>query len=262
MSRRFVKTQRSAGFGTQGRAARAQAQARVSRASARFRSATAAPARRRAAMGVETKFFDTAVAAVTVAATAALTGGEYDPTALPAACLCLSSPGQGDDAQSRDGRKISIKNVQVKGTILRGASEDAVNPPQGEKVFVALVLDTQTNGAQLNSEDVYKNLAADASGTVAPLRNLLTGGDRFRILKSEMFDMDCPSVSVEADNLHSTAGVSATFDWFLEMKDLPVHFNSTTNVVGNVVDNSIHVVAFSIAGLCTLAYNARIRFVG
>jgi len=190
-----------------------------------------------------------------------MTGGEYDPTALPAACLALNVPAVGDSEQNRDGKKIVCKNVSVKGYIQRAASEDAVNPPASEKVFVALVLDTQTNGAQCQSEDIYKNLAADNGGCVAPLRNLLFG-ERFRILKSELFDMD-QTVSVEGADLHSSPAISKTFDWFVNLNDLPVQFNAgTTAVIANCVDNSLHMVAFSVSGLCTMSYNARVRFMG
>lgn len=212
-------------------------------------------------LGIETKFFDTAKVQTAVAAVANLTGGEYDP-ALPAGANCISTPAIGDTEQSRDGKKIVIKNVQIKGHISRDPGENQVDPAPSTKVFVALVLDTQTNGAALNSEDVYKNLTAEVTSAVDPIRNLLFA-NRFRILKSQLFDMDVPTLGVEGDNLMAWNGQQQCFEWFVDLKDLPVNFNAgTTADVANVIDNSLHVIAFSTVTNSTLAYNARIRFQG
>jgi len=241
-------------------------QARLIAARAPFRQAARSSASRaRAAnlqtagfLGIETKFYDTALAATPVATSADMTGGEYDPSATS----MISTPAQGDGEQNRDGKKIVVKNVQLKGTLSRVASEDAVDPPAPEKVFVALVLDTQSNAAQMNSEDCFKNLANTPIASVTPMRNLLYN-NRFRILKSDIFDLDAKTLGVEGNNLHSAAGLSCTFDWYVDLKSLPILFNAgTTSSIANVVDNSIHVIAFSVSGAATLTYNARIRFVG
>lgn len=209
-------------------------------------------------LGIETKFYDTALSASAIANAAAMTGGEYDPSATS----MITTPAQGDSEQNRDGKRICIKNVQIKGCINKAALEDAVNPPGGDKVFLALVLDTQSNGAQCNSEDIFKNLSATTLMCVEPLRNLLYA-TRFQVLKSEMFDLDSIASSAEADNLHSTAGMIKTFEWFLPLNNLVVNFNAgTTADIANVIDNSLHVIAFSVLGTATLSYNARIRFQG
>lgn len=214
-----------------------------------------------AVLGVETKFFDTAKVATAVAAVAALTGGEYDP-ALPAGANCISTPPIGDTEQSRDGKKIVIKNVQIKGHVARDPGENQIDPAPSTKVFVALVLDTQSNGAALNSEDVYKNLTAEVTSAVEPTRNLLFA-NRFRILKTQLFDMDVPTLAIEGDNLHSWNGQQQCFEWYVDTKDLLVNFNAgTTSDIANVIDNSLHVIAFATVTNCTLAYNARIRFQG
>lgn len=230
--------------------------------SARLASARSAPpARRRAPQlfAPEIKFYDTALVGSTVAAATDASGGEYDPSATS----MISTPAVGDGEQNRDGKRIVVKNVQLKGSIIRTAAEDAANPPAHEEVYVALVLDTQSNAAQMNSEDCFKNLGANAATATCPLRNLLFGS-RFRILKSETFCMDAPSASVEGDNLHSSPGVVKNFDWFIPFKEgLIVNFNAgTTASIANVIDNSLHVIAYSINAQSLLSYNARIRFQG
>lgn len=210
-------------------------------------------------MGVEKKFLDSSFTG-TVSVATDCTGGEADPATL----LCLTTPVQDDTPSGREGKRITCKYIEIKGTVSAPPVELQANPRVHNKVFVALVLDMQTNQAQLNSEDVFKNTVATVDGNASPLRNLLFA-DRFRILKHETFNLDMKTLSHFAVDSFSEAGVSRDFSWFVPLKDLPVNFNATaTGVIGNVIDNSVHVIAFSTGTgtTTTLAYNARLRFVG
>jgi len=208
-------------------------------------------------LGIETKFYDTFLQAATIAGAVDATGGEYDPTVTE----MISTPPQGDGESDRDGKRIIITSVQVKGTISKAALENSVDPPPPDCAFLALVLDTQSNGAQARSEDVFINPVNDAAGNTEPLRNLLFA-NRFRILKSEKINLDYRAVSVEGDNLHSAPGLMQNFEWFVPL-DLQVNFNGgTTNVIANVIDNSLHVMGFTRQGVAVMSYNARIRYRG
>lgn len=212
-----------------------------------------------ATLGIEKKFYDTALAATALVAPLDAAGGEFDPSATS----MISTPAVGDAEQSRDGKKIIIKSAQVKGTVHLPPGEDVANPTVACQVFVALVLDTQTNGAQLNSEDVFKNLANEAGSAAGPMRNLLFG-PRFKILKSEILDLNSQTLAVEATDLFAHAGLRKNFEWYCPM-ELPVNFNAgTTASVANVIDNSLHVIAYAtnVSNAPTISYNARIRFVG
>jgi len=151
--------------------------------------------------------------------------------------------------QMLDGKRIVVKNVSVNGTIIVPSASVTAEPI---RVFVAMVLDTQTNGAQCDSELIFKNLSGYATSAVVPLRNLLYS-KRFRVLKSQIFDLTAPAVGY---------GAMRSFEWFAPM-ELPVNFTaSDTGVVGNIVDNSIHMVAYATRTGATLEYNSRIRFQG
>jgi len=210
-------------------------------------------------MGIEKKFLDTVKSNTAVAANVDCTGGEYDPSA---GCTgCLSCPAQGDTEQSRDGKRIVIDSLILKGFVQNGESTSEA-PEAATKIFVAVVLDTQTNGAQLNSEDVFKNTGAYALLNADPLKNLLFGS-RFRILKSQTFDLTFNGVAGTVATLAHNA-TRRDFDWYIPFKGgLPVNLNAgTTADVANVIDNSLHVVAFSTLAGSSIGYNARIRFQG
>lgn len=208
------------------------------------------------ALGIEKKFYDTALAAGAIGAATDATGGELDPSATS----MISTPAQGDTEQTCDGKRIIIKSVQLKGTLNNPAAAAAASPELAAKVFVAIVLDTQSNAAQMNSEDCFKNLAGTALGAPHPLRNLLFS-NRFRVLKYDVFDVSHETLAGVSASLNSNS-TERNFDWFLPL-DLPVNFNAgTTASIVNVIDNSLHVIAFGSQASITITYNARIRFVG
>lgn len=201
-------------------------------------------------LGLEKKFYDTNLASGAIPAPTDCTGGEFDPSATS----MISTPAQGDNEQQRDGKKIVIKGVQIKGVINR--VKTLAGPIEANHVFVALVLDTQTNGAQMNSEDCFKNTNATALTAVTPVRNLLFS-NRFKVLKTWEFDMQ-----YRAWDADIAGAETRVFEYFQDM-NLPVNFNAgTTASVANVIDNSLHIIAFSTVTGNTISYNARIRFMG
>lgn len=210
-------------------------------------------------LGIEKKFYDTALAPTALSVATDATSGECDPSATS----MISTPAIGDGEQNRDGKRIVIKSVQVKGFIdLPASMGSALIPLPGVQVFVALVLDTQSNGAQMNSEDCFKNLSGDARNNVCLMRNLLAN-ERFRVLKSQVIELT-PNSIAQFDATHVTYnGCSKAFDFFVPL-DLPVNFNAgSTSTIAAVVDNSLHVIAFATTNnpsAPTISYNARIRF--
>lgn len=215
-------------------------------------------------MGIEKKFLDTAIETTAITANDALTGGEYDPPGGASGCLnTLSAPSRGDGPQQRNGQRIRLKSLVFKGKVFRPPATAAAAGGNTE-VFVALVLDKQSNGAQLSSEDVFTNpvgiIGVDNAGNACPLRNLLTSS-RYRVLKSQVYRFNNHAITYNGVNL-DVAGESYTMDWYIPL-EINVEFNNNTAAdVANVVDNSIHVIAFASATGCSIAYNSRVRFVG
>jgi len=210
-------------------------------------------------LGLEKKFYDTGLILSTLSAPTGATSSVYNPSATS----LISTPAQGDGELDRDGKRIVIKSVHINGVVLSANQKTQSVPPPGTTVYVALVLDTQTNGAALTSELVFKNTIGQSGLATVPMRNLLYA-NRFKILKSEQFNMDSESLSHFAVDSYSNNGQVLTFSWYLPM-ELPINFNAgTTASVANVVDNSLHIIAFAnnVIWQTQLAYNARIRFMG
>lgn len=205
-------------------------------------------------LGIERKFYDTEVSNTTVAA-GGPAGAELDPPTVN----CLSAPAQGDGESQRDGRKIVIKGVFLKGFL-----EMANNTSAAERagpVRIAVVLDTQTNGSQLSAEHVYKN-PTSAYLDACEFRNLQYSS-RFKILTDKVINPGPVQAYYDADSGTHT-GMSKLWSINLPNLDIPVTFTSSSEGVASVADNSLHVIAMKSAngGSIKCSYNARLRFVG
>jgi len=207
---------------------------------------------------VETKYFDTGTDSIVIPAPADATGGEMDPSTI----LCLNGVPQGDTASSRDGFKIAMKSIQIEGQIYVPQQTNQTAADGIPFIMIALVLDTQTNGAQLNSEDVFAAPADFISATA--LRNM-SYTERFKVLKKKIVRIPQLSMTYDGTNIEQ-AGAYVPFSMFVKLGGLQTKFQSgtTTGYVGTIVDNSLHLIAFSstISVPTQMVYNARLRYVG
>jgi hypothetical protein len=182
----------------------------------------------------------------------------------PATVNCISAPAQGDGEQNRDGKKMVITAVHVKGQIRRLAQTNQTSVPTSNAAVVALVLDTQSNGAQINSEDVYEASPGGVASVTMAQRNMQYSS-RFKVLKYKRIAFDAPNMAYDGTNIE-VGGQTRNFKFDLSKCKIPVNFTSTTEGLSNVTDNSLHVIAFADVSTAPdtlqISYNSRIRFVG
>ncbi len=203
-------------------------------------------------IGIETKFVDFERPITTIASTWA--GGELDE----ATALAVSAIAQGDGESNRDGRKANLLSVHLKGFIRIASQEAQANPVFGGIVRLILVLDKQTNGAQLNAEDVVTVTTQDINAW----RNL-QNSQRFRILKDQRFDMSVSNMSTFQANDFSTSQQEVPFEFHVVFKKpIVVNHTGTTAVVASIADNSIHLIGMSTLAIHQISYVSRVRFRG
>lgn len=212
-------------------------------------------------LGVDLKALDCGFNGVTINYSSDAKNGEILPTS---GCVAtISSPGVGDTVSDRDGRRINIRNIFVTGNIIINAKTDQADPPTVPHFYCALVLDTQANGAVLNSEDVFTNTVASSLIADTPLRNL-EYTDRFKIMASKRV---FPKLALSSEDGAYTCSntpsiVPVRLGW---RGNLPVQFNSGTSAdVGNVVDNAVHLIMYVSGGAWSASFygHSRVRFYG
>lgn len=206
-------------------------------------------------LGIENKFVDYRVD--DDAFTNVWAGGEMeDGTALS-----VSAVAQGVGESQRDGRKYSINSVFIRGTLEIPSSESEMTPRPDFVARVALVLDKQTNGAQLNAEDVFKTIGA--AHDIDSFRNLQFV-DRFQILAEKKIRIPQWGQTNEgAINLFSSPNSIVPFKMsFVFKKPLKVTTKATAAAIASIIDNSIHVIGTATSPTLTLSYTSRCRFTG
>lgn len=189
----------------------------------------------------ELKFFDTAIALT-----------------FPTVAVCSTSGATGnihivpqDDTQSgRDGRQIWIKSIQIRGEFALVPTTDATSI---SIAYLALILDTQCNGANPAITDVFTT--NDMSSNMLNLSN----DNRFQIIKRWKV------------TLVSTAGVTTAYnqnarpmDWYKRC-NIPITFDNTvtTGAITSTRQNSIFMAQGSgIDNQITFDGTCRIRFTG
>lgn len=209
-------------------------------------------------LGIELKYLNYARTALALTAPTDASGGEIDP----ATALALNAIAQGDGEQQRDGKQVNIKSCYITGVVDVPATVNQTTAKSIPTVFVALVLDKQTNGAQLSSELVFENPSGAATTAANPLRNMQYTS-RFDVLDSVCVELEQPQVAYDGTNLE-TAGSRAPFklSW---TGDLMTQFTGTSATVSVIQDNSLHLIAFAgpdISAAPVISYNSRVRFVG
>ncbi len=209
-------------------------------------------------LGIEKKFYDTSLQGASIGAAGGLNAGEYNPSAT----ICLNSVTQGDGESQRDGRKIVMKYISVSGKVDYALGSNQTSLDTFPTIKIYLVLDQQTNGALLNSEDVFINPSAHASLSASSFRNLQYI-QRFKVLKTVTISTRPRMAVYDGTNIEE-AGHGYPFTMNVPLNDIPVNYSGTTETIANIVDNSLSIVAFATATSAgnVLSYNARLRFVG
>jgi len=203
------------------------------------------------ALGAESKFIDYYITDATVVTTTA--SSEQDPATVN----CLNATAVGDGESNRDGRKVMLQSVYIKGQVYGNPLPDEGDTPTSASVRLLLVLDKQTNGVQFSAEDVLLNTSGS---DVLSMRNLQYTS-RFKVLKDITYDLPVVT-STDGSGTNSGTAAGQSFSIF-EKLNVPCTFTDTTALISSIMDNSLHVMAIVSAGSSVkLSYQSRVRFVG
>ncbi len=201
----------------------------------------------------ELKFKDTSNSSVLVDTDWDTFGGSTESS--------ISGVQGGDTGSDRNGRTYLIHSVQVNGLFQAAPSESQGGPIQPDVVRVMVVLDKQTNGALLTGDDVMDACLVNTEG----FRNL-TNEERFDILYDEEISFSFGNLNEGAVNMFAIEGMFKTYSMAMEFEN-PIRVVTTglTNLITEVVDNSLHILAVRGQGstpTITHCFQARIRFTG
>lgn len=172
----------------------------------------------------------------------------------PTTALCLNAIAQGSGNSQRGGLRASIKSIEMHGVVKFPFASN-----QGE-VRIWLVLDKQTNGAQLTGSDVFVD-EANNDYTSSQFLNL-ENKHRFTVLATKLVTYvnqnhyyDGVS-AVAAPTVHKPFVIKKTFAG----KGLQTRFLGTGATIADISDNSIHVLCAGTVTASGTAKSADIRY--
>ncbi len=200
---------------------------------------------------IENKFIDVELDSSAFAVTWA--------TMEPATEDSLSAVAQGDGESNRDGRIYHINGIFIQGHFAMPASESNNAPISDQECRIALVLDTQTNAAQLTATDV---MDGGQTKDYHAFRNLQFT-KRFRVLKDKKVVLNVENTNEGAANLFANKLVVKNFKINHTFKPpMRVICKGTTAVIASITDNSLHLIGVGSSTATQLNYQCRLRFTG
>lgn len=207
----------------------------------------------------EMKYFDTELDETVITASTNWSSTEYDPATLNT----LFCPTKGTGINNRVGRKVKVYKVKVRGFIWVAQEVNETQPDDGVMVRLALVHDKQTNSAQCQGEQVFRDpTTADAKVAVQAFQSLDNLG-RFKVLRDRYFRLPTRQYVYDGTNIEKE-GIVVPFKFNVHYRHgIVVNFNATDGgTVADIVDNSWHVLCnISDADMVpNITYTARVAY--
>lgn len=229
-------------------------------------------------IGDETKYVDGFRNAAALSEKSLTTDGtwadtETDPSDEAGVIGCLPVPSVGNSYSQRNGRKIKLKTIRIKGSLIWKSiliSTGATDITGRGMVRIVIVKDCRTNKAQLSGEDVIGPGLGQTGGTMVSgdggtlnLPSKPEGWGRFKILKDMYFR--CPTTPLTFDSGNNRVveqGYVTPFHITIH-PNCVVNMESSGGTVANVIDNSFHMLACTVTGTdVEMSYYARTVFEG
>ncbi len=174
----------------------------------------------------------------------------------------LNTVTQGDGESQRDGRRLRMKSITVHGMFNTPAQTNSTTVDVAPTCFVALVLDTQANGAILASNNVFTNPGANGATAAAPFINLQFK-ERFKVLASKTVQFPQAEATYDGTNLE-IGGQFKPWTLYKNLNNMPMTFSGTTETITNITDNALHIVSWcnNTTAAPVITYHSRLRFTG
>lgn len=228
---------------------------------------------RGAAVTGEMKYFDCERSTAPIASVLTTWGGAgvtlIDPQATVnlgdaavATPACLFAPKPTASLNGRIGRSVKVMKIKISGEVSVGPLTGLAAPSTPQKVRVLLVMDKQTNAAQMTGAQLLNDTVNNIA--LSSFQNPNNFG-RFVVLKDKIFKLENASLSgVVAGSTIVQAGLVHPFKMTVHFKTpITVQFNATNGgTVADIVDHSFHILAGGDGGtyIPQLSYYSRVCY--
>jgi hypothetical protein len=165
---------------------------------------------------------------------------------------------QGDTETERVGRVTYLKSIHIKGRVVFAASFTGAIAPISHKVRLLLVIDKQSNGANISAASVL----ADRSGTGFDVEAHYNPENvsRFQILRDFTLDEGANGGFYNGSQLGKTATTRSFSIDHTFSKPLKIVHAGNVNTYAGIATNQVHLIALADNVSSQLTYVSRVRF--
>jgi len=181
--------------------------------------------------------------------------------AMDPAISSISGVAQGDGESERDGRIFMIHSIMIRCHVAATTLEAQATPFEDLRGRICLVLDTQTNGAQLTATDVMDGGQTDDTQAFRNLQHT----KRFRILWDKKWHLRRIGQTNEGavDSFAAPTSTTPQYVYYKRFKKpIKVICTGTTTAITAISDNSLHIIGVANSVLALHNMQVRIRFTG
>lgn len=193
---------------------------------------------------------------------------ELDPRQNSAVYGCMPVPKVGTGAFDRNDRKIFLKNIKIRGTVLFNGENTLTTSGGNGYVRLVIVKDMRTNGLQLNAEDVLSgapgsdgNTCTSGDGGAISFYTNPNGWNRYKVIKDIIIRQPAQPAFFDGtdgaiNNMHVPFKINIKANCM-------VNFSGVTGAVASIIDNSFHMIGakFSDSGSASISYYVRTSFI-
>lgn len=229
----------------------------------------------RSLIGKETKYVDayrdlTALHELSDTADDTWADCEVNPRNVSGAVGCLPVPQVGSGYYNREGRKIFLKKIHIKGSLKFTPTSESAEVVTASVARIVIFQDTKTNGAEASAENVIgagvggdDNACTSGDGNAINLPTNPNGWGRYKIRYDKTFRIPFPPIAQYAVSKFASSSIIIPFKHTVNCY-CEVNFKASTGTVADVIDNSFQMAAacYSTNTAVQLFYYSRTTFVG
>lgn len=175
----------------------------------------------------------------------------------------LNGVATGDSFDNRDGRKIVLKSIFIRGHVL--PQDPQYTQPQHCRIMIVQDMQNNSVAAETNSTTSQTFAALVLKTGTESISNLnMQNAGRFKVLRDTEFVIGKQNYTGAAGAAASGGGVYK-YKKYLKV-NIPVHYSGTGSTGASIMDNAIYVLTIGSAdntGTGGMAFNfeSRVRFV-
>lgn len=148
----------------------------------------------------------------------------------------LQEIGQGNKENERNGRRLTITKINLKGEVYMKATNDAdTSKFAGFRLRIVVVIDRQTNGTVPKIEDIFEfdNVPTGSNHTM--LYRNLANVERFEVIMDKTMQVNHSAVGKGTSELLASARKVIPFAWQKTKLNLPIDYDETLGVKGEII---------------------------